>query len=139
MRPRHPASAVLQHSQTCAGGRRSKRLLPATSWEAGVLCSWVNLTIRHPVCQVYCCSCKLVGGAGGGPSSQSGFPCSQVVGQPNASDAQEQTGYYACAYIGQGPGPLAGFQHLGGFPAETGKGGVSAEEADGDGHAPVWR
>src|SRR6202030_1784077 len=76
---------------------------------------------------------------GGGPSSQSGFPCSQVVGQPNASDAQEQTGYYACAYIGRGPGPLAGFQHLGGFPSETGKGGVSAEEADGDGHAPVWR
>ena len=35
------------------------------------------------------------------------------------------------------PRPTRRFQHLGGFPAETGEGCVSPEEADGDGHAPV--
>src|SRR5437660_7590598 len=66
-------------------------------------------------------------------------PCSQVVGQPNASNAEQQAGNDARRDVGCGACPLAVFQHLGSFPAEAGERGVAAKKADGDGHAPIRR
>src|SRR6266851_4795493 len=82
---------------------------------------------------------QIGGGGGGGPSSQSGSPCSQVVGQPNASDAQDQANDYARSNVSGGACPLSVFQHLGGFPAETRESRVAAKEADSNRNPPVRR
>jgi len=57
----------------------------------------------------------------------------------DARDAEKEPGNNARGDVCCGAGPLAVFQHLGGFPSEAGESGVAAEEADGDGHAPVRR
>src|SRR3979490_559155 len=63
----------------------------------------------------------------------------KAISEANSGDTQKQAWDYACSHIGRGPGPLAGFEHFGGFPTEAGEGCVTAEEADGDGHAPIRR
>src|SRR5258708_38754366 len=83
---------------------------------------------------------QIGGGVGDPPLSPTpGSPCSQVVGQPNASDAQDQANDYARSYVSAGACPLSVFQHLGGFPAETRESRVAAKEADSNRNPPVRR
>lgn len=63
----------------------------------------------------------------------------KLVGEADAGYGQEQADGHTGSHIGRGAEPFTVFEHFGGFPAEAGECGVSAEEADGDGHAPVGR
>jgi len=64
---------------------------------------------------------------------------SQLIGQPDTTYAQQQSGNDARRDIRCGARPLAIFQHLGCFPSEARERGVAAKEAHGNSHAPVWR
>src|SRR5262249_8595397 len=55
----------------------------------------------------------------------------------DSRNRKQQAENYTCTDVGGSAHPFAFFEHFGSFPAETGKGGVAAKEADGDGDAPV--
>src|ERR1700730_769387 len=61
------------------------------------------------------------------------------VGQANPGNREQQAHHDACGNIRGGRQPFAVFEHFCCFPPETGKCGISAEEAHRDGHTPVRR
>src|SRR5262245_20424055 len=63
----------------------------------------------------------------------------ETVCQADAGYGEQKAGDDTGSDIGGGAQPFPVFQHFRGFPAETGKGGVSAEESDSDGDAQVGR